>query len=69
MAYCGVSLDNIIQVIATIRSLDRLPQSLKDQGADPLVLDLMSPDEEIKLVAERALQVHGRIDVLVNNAG
>ncbi|KIP03708.1 hypothetical protein PHLGIDRAFT_226893 [Phlebiopsis gigantea 11061_1 CR5-6] len=57
------------KVIATVRSLDKFPRSLKDQGASPLVLDLMSPDDEIKLAAEKALQVHGHVDVLVNNAG
>ena len=57
-----------IQVIATVRSLTKFPQHLREQGARPLVLDLSDPDKEIKRAAEDALQVYGRVDVLVNNA-
>lgn len=57
------------QVIATVRSLDKFPAALKEAGAHPLVLDLNDTDANIRAAAETAIKVHGRVDVLVNNAG
>ena len=58
------------KVIATgrARSLDKLDE-LKDNGADILQLDVTAPYEKIEEVAKAAIAIHGRIDVLVNNAG
>ncbi|KAF8075755.1 hypothetical protein FPV67DRAFT_1469077 [Lyophyllum atratum] len=58
------------KVIATsrARSLAKL-EDLKAQGADILELDVTSPLEDLKSIAEKANAIHGRIDVLVNNAG
>ncbi|PCH37048.1 NAD(P)-binding protein [Wolfiporia cocos MD-104 SS10] len=57
------------KVIATVRSLSKFPASLKDAGAQPVVLHLNAPDAEIRKAGEEALRVYGHIDVLVNNAG
>lgn len=57
------------QVVATVRSLAKFPRALRDVGAQPLVLDLEASDEEIREVAQDALQIYGHVDVLVNNAG
>jgi NAD(P)-dependent dehydrogenase (short-subunit alcohol dehydrogenase family) len=58
------------KVIATARqsSISRL-QDLKDAGADTLELDVTASLESLKETAEKAVAIHGRIDVLVNNAG
>ncbi|KAF8956242.1 short chain dehydrogenase [Flammula alnicola] len=58
------------KVIATgrARSIAKL-EDLKAQGADILELDVTSPLEELQEVAKKAVAIHGRIDVLVNNAG
>lgn len=56
------------QVIATVRDLRKIPESLKWAGVHMLVLDLDSCDEDIQIIANHALQVYGHVDVLVNNA-
>ena len=57
----------IFQVIATVRSLQRFPDSLKDAGAHPLVFDANDSDKESRKAAEEAIRVYGYVDVLVNN--
>ncbi|KAI0687093.1 NAD-P-binding protein [Cytidiella melzeri] len=57
------------QVIATVRSLHKFPQVLEDAGAKPLVLDFTSSDAEIIQAGSSAIEIHGHVDVLVNNAG
>lgn len=58
------------KVIATGRgrSISKLGD-LKEKGADVLELDVTSPLETLHEVAKKAVDIHGRIDVLVNNAG
>ncbi len=58
------------KVIATGRSqsFSKL-EDLKAQGADTLELDVTAPPETLEEVAKRAIQIYGRIDVLVHNAG
>ncbi|KAI0338402.1 NAD(P)-binding protein [Trametopsis cervina] len=56
-------------VIATVRSIEKFPDSLRDGGARPLILDLERSDEEIRRMAVEAIGIFGRVDVLVNNAG
>lgn len=58
------------KVIATARgrSLAKLAD-LKNQGADVLELDATSPLETLHGIAKQAIAFHGRVDVLVNNAG
>ncbi|KAG5735327.1 hypothetical protein E4T56_gene11047 [Termitomyces sp. T112] len=58
------------KVIATARerSLDRL-DDLKIKGADILELDVTDTLEDLREVARQAVELHGRVDVLINNAG
>lgn len=58
------------KVIATGRakSFPNLDE-LKSLGADILELDVTSPIDVLKEIAQKAVAIHGRIDVLVNNAG
>ncbi|PPQ78486.1 hypothetical protein CVT25_011827 [Psilocybe cyanescens] len=58
------------KVIATgrARSLAKL-DDLRAKGADILELDVTSSLETLEEVARKAVAIHGRIDVLVNNAG
>lgn len=58
------------KVIATARarSLSKL-DDLKALGADTIELDVTDSPEKLKQMAEKAVAIHGRIDVLVNNAG
>ncbi|RDB30241.1 hypothetical protein Hypma_007082 [Hypsizygus marmoreus] len=58
------------KVIATgrARSLSKL-DDLKAHGADVLELDVTSPLEALHETAKKAAAIHGRIDVVVNNAG
>ena len=58
------------KVIATARgsSLAKL-DDLKVKGADVLELDVTASPAEINEIAKKAIAIHGRVDVLVNNAG
>ncbi|TFK37144.1 hypothetical protein BDQ12DRAFT_653014 [Crucibulum laeve] len=58
------------KVIATGRgrSISKL-DDLKTKGADTLELDVTAPLETLKEAAKKAVAIHGRIDVVVNNAG
>jgi len=38
-------------------------------GAKAYTLDPSAPEAEVKRAAKEALEIYGRIDVLVNNAG
>lgn len=58
------------KVIATSRAKSLLSlDDLKTQGAETLELDVTSSLEELKLVAQKAVDIYGRVDVVVNNAG
>lgn len=58
------------KVIATARarSMDKL-EDLKTQGADVAELDVTAPLDKLKEIAKAAVAIHGRVDVVVNNAG
>jgi len=58
------------KVIATgrARSIAKL-DALKEKGADTIELDVTAPLDVLHDVAKKAVAIHGRIDVLVNNAG
>jgi NAD(P)-dependent dehydrogenase (short-subunit alcohol dehydrogenase family) len=53
------------KVIAGARTIDSL-QGIEDVA--PLAVDLADPDGPARLI-EQAIELHGRIDVLVNNVG
>ena len=54
--------------IATARKGTQRLQTLKEAGAAILDLDVQAPQEELNGVVEKALEIYGGIDVLVNNA-
>ncbi|KAI0066472.1 NAD-P-binding protein [Artomyces pyxidatus] len=55
------------KVIAAARDISKLPASLS--AAQPLALNPSAPEAEVYAAAREALKIHGRIDVLANNAG
>ncbi|KAI0041404.1 NAD-P-binding protein [Auriscalpium vulgare] len=68
----GLSLASYVlskgdKVIAAARDVAKIPPSLS--GAHSIKLDPSAPETEVYAAANEALQVYGRIDVLVNNAG
>ncbi|KAK7987139.1 hypothetical protein PG988_002127 [Apiospora saccharicola] len=58
------------QVVATARGPDFAAklQTLSDAGASVLELDVTDDQAVIQAAADAAIAVHGRVDVLVNNA-
>lgn len=60
------------KVIATTRASSlnsSAMDELKAHGANILELDVTAPMETLRGVAEEAVGIYGRVDVLVNNAG
>lgn len=57
-------------VIATARgrSFSKLAD-LKERGADTYELDVNAPQETLHEFAKKIIGAHGRVDVIVNNAG
>jgi NADP-dependent 3-hydroxy acid dehydrogenase YdfG len=55
-------------VITTARKISAL-EPLQAIGCDALALDITTDEATVKRVVEQAHAIHGRIDVLVNNAG
>ncbi len=47
----------------------RLLADLKEKGAETIELDVTAPLDDLKKVADKAVGIYGRVDVLVNNAG
>ncbi|RSL46523.1 hypothetical protein CEP54_013808 [Fusarium duplospermum] len=57
-------------VVATARSLSKFPQSLHDSpNADLIEVQMTTSFAEIENTINSVISKHGRIDVLVNNAG
>ena len=56
------------KVIATARNEAKLAELLA-LGADTIALNVTSSPEELAKIAGKVLETHGRLDVLVNNAG
>ena len=54
-------------VLATARNLSKI-HDLREAGADILELDVTSPLDRLGAIVKQAVDVHGRIDVVVNNA-
>ncbi|KAF9005044.1 hypothetical protein BDQ17DRAFT_1240690 [Cyathus striatus] len=58
------------KVIATTRTQSfNTILDLKEQGADILELDVAASLDTLKEIAKEAIKIHGRVDVVVNNAG
>ncbi|OBZ65288.1 hypothetical protein A0H81_14703 [Grifola frondosa] len=57
-------------VIATTRARS-MPQlaDLETRGANILQLDVTDSFDNLKEIAKKAVEIHGRVDVVVNNAG
>lgn len=55
-------------VIATGRSLEKLKR-FEQSGVSILQLDVTDGQESLNGTVSKAISVHGRVDVLVNNAG
>lgn len=55
-------------VIATARKVDSL-RPLEAKGATALQLDVTNDQSTLNAIMAKAIGIHGRIDVLVNNAG
>jgi NAD(P)-dependent dehydrogenase (short-subunit alcohol dehydrogenase family) len=53
--------------VATARSLSKI-QELRKAGADIIELDVTFPLEKLQAITKQAVDIHGRIDVVVNNA-
>ncbi|KAJ4176564.1 hypothetical protein NW755_014341 [Fusarium falciforme] len=56
-------------VIATARDINKFPQELRDNPNADLVVVHVDKSSNISTVIDNAVSKHGRIDVLVNNAG
>lgn len=57
------------QVIATGRNAATKLKKFEGTGAATVDLDVTLPEAEIKKIIDEVVTIHGRIDVLVNNAG
>lgn len=55
------------KVIATARSAAKLSE-LVEAGAHALQLDVTSPLAELEALADQAVGVYGRVDLIINNA-
>jgi NAD(P)-dependent dehydrogenase (short-subunit alcohol dehydrogenase family) len=57
------------KVIATARNPNKPEMAeLASLGATPLALDITAPESTISSVVAEAIKIHGRIDILLNNA-
>ncbi|KAL3459656.1 hypothetical protein BJX64DRAFT_199978 [Aspergillus heterothallicus] len=57
------------EVIATGRNAEVRLAHLKETGATILDLDVTAPQAELDAKFQQAIDIHGTVDVLVNNAG
>ncbi len=65
--FCIKLLDEGYTVVAAARRIERM-EDLKDLGADTFKFDITNEDDIVALVAHVKSR-HGRLDVLINNAG
>ncbi|KAG9030805.1 hypothetical protein FRB95_003497 [Tulasnella sp. JGI-2019a] len=66
---CFAALQRSDKVIATARNVDKIDPTLREKGAKVFQLDIIDSLENLKKIANEAITIYGRIDVLVNNAG
>lgn len=58
------------KVVATARKIEAISDLVKDYPKDALALSLdVTKKDQIELAVKKAIEIFGRIDVLVNNAG
>ncbi|KAK4234381.1 hypothetical protein C8A03DRAFT_47269 [Achaetomium macrosporum] len=57
------------KVIATGRNAATKLKHLEGTGASIVDLDVSLPEDDVREIVDRAAKIHGRIDVLINNAG
>ncbi|KAL2833569.1 hypothetical protein BJY01DRAFT_225050 [Aspergillus pseudoustus] len=57
------------EVVATGRNAETRLAHLKETGATILDLDVTAPQAELDAKFQQAIDIHGTVDVLVNNAG
>ncbi|KAL7930243.1 NAD(P)-binding protein [Trichoderma chlorosporum] len=66
----NLALSNGDTVILTARNLSKFPESLKNNPkADLVEIEITASAASIAAIIDAAVAKHGRIDVLVNNAG
>lgn len=68
MVLSALSRGDKVIATAPARSMAQL-DDLKAKGAETIELDVTAPVDTIKNVVARVVGVHGRVDVVVNNAG
>ncbi|KAF7796677.1 hypothetical protein EIP86_007860 [Pleurotus ostreatoroseus] len=56
------------KVVGTVRSLSKFPEELKQAGVVPIIADFTASDEVLRKAGQDAINVLGKVDVLVNNA-
>lgn len=56
-------------VIATARSVAKFPKALQTSSAVLVQIEMTASEAEISSIIDNTVEKHGRIDVLVNNAG
>ncbi|KAG8992315.1 hypothetical protein FRB93_002421 [Tulasnella sp. JGI-2019a] len=66
---CFAALQRSDKVIATARNVDKIDPTLREKGAKVFQLDIIDSLENLKKIANEAITIYGRIDVLVNNTG
>ncbi|KAI0316891.1 hypothetical protein OF83DRAFT_1059594 [Amylostereum chailletii] len=58
------------RVVATARARSiRQLEPLREKGADVLELDVTASLADLHAIAKKAVELHGKVDVVVNNAG
>lgn len=68
LALCALGRGDKVIATSRARSFSKL-HDLKEKGAAILKLDVTDTLENLKVVAQKAVGIWGRVDVLVNNAG
>lgn len=67
MAFAALKRGDKVIATARPKSVSRLTE-LKAAGAATLALDVTDSLDNLKAIAEEAVKIYGRVDVLVNNA-